>query len=126
MFSFWAIATSPLIIGADITNLDAADLAILTNTEVIAVNQAAVAPKVVSAATNQQIWYSKQADGSIVVGLFNLDAGSVQVSADFSAVGAASSMSIRDLVTHTDLGRSTTRFAATLPAHASRLLRLTP
>jgi hypothetical protein len=126
MFSFWAIATSPMIIGADITHLDAADLAILTNTEVIAVNQAAVAPKVVSAATMQQVWYSKQADGSIAVGLFNLGASTAQVSANFSAVGAASSMNVRDLVSHTDLGRSTTQFTATLATHASRLLRLTP
>lgn len=126
MFSFWALATSPLIIGADLTKLDAADLKILTNTEVIAVNQAGVAPQAVSTATNQQVWFSKQKDGSIVVGLFNFDATSAQVTATFSAVGAASSMSVRDLVTHTDLGRSTTSFSATLATHASRLLRLTP
>jgi hypothetical protein len=126
MFSFWSIATSPLIIGADLTKLDAADLAILTNTEVIAVNQAAVPPKAVSTATNQQVWYSKQKDGSIVVGLFNFDSTSAQVTANFSAVGAASSMNVRDLVTHTDLGKSTNSFSATLATHASRLLRLTP
>jgi hypothetical protein len=126
MFSFWALATSPLIIGADLTKLDAADLTILTNSEVIAVNQAAVAPQVVSTATNQQAWYSKQRDGSIVVGLFNFDSGAAQVSASFSAIGAASSMQVRDLVTHTDLGKSTGSFSATLATHASRLLRLTP
>jgi hypothetical protein len=126
MFSFWALATSPLIIGADLTKLDAADLKILTNTEVIAVNQAGIAPQAVSAATNQQVWFSKQKDGSIVVGLFNFDATSAQVTATFSAVGAASSMSVRDLVTHTDLGKSTNSFSATLATHASRLLRLTP
>jgi hypothetical protein len=74
----------------------------------------------------QQVWYSKQADGSIAVGLFNLGASTAQVSANFSAVGAASSMNVRDLVSHTDLGRSTTQFTATLATHASRLLRLTP
>jgi hypothetical protein len=126
MFSFWAIATSPMIIGADITKLDAADLAILTNSEVIAVNQAAVAPKAVSTSTNQQVWYSKQSDGSIVVGLFNFDSSSAQVTASFSAVGGASSMSVRDLVTHSDLGKSTSSFSATLSSHASRLLRLSP
>jgi hypothetical protein len=126
MFSFWALATSPLIIGADITKLDAADLAILTNSEVIAVNQAAVPPRAVSTATSQQVWYSQQKDGSVVVGLFNFGSASAQVTASFSAVGAASSMSVRDLVTHTDLGRSTGSFAATLATHASRLVRLTP
>jgi hypothetical protein len=126
MFSFWAIAASPMFIGADITRLDAADLAILTNSEVIAVNQAAIAPKAVSTAGSQQVWFAKQTDGSIVVGLFNLGATAAQVSADFSAVGAPGSMNVRDLVTHVDLGRSTTRFTATLSTHASRLLKLTP
>ena len=126
MFSFWAIATSPLIIGADITKLDPGDLAILTNSEVIAVNQAAIPPQAVSTATNQQVWYSKQKDGSIAVGLFNFDSTSAQVTVGFSAIGAAGSMNVRDLVTHTDLGKATGSFGATLPTHASRLLRLTP
>ena len=126
MFSFWALATSPLIIGADITKLDAADLAILTNSEVIAVNQAAVPPRAVSTATNQQVWYSKQKDGSIVVGLFNFDSTSAQVTANFNAIGAANSMTVRDLVTHATLGVSSGSFGATLATHASRLLRLTP
>ncbi len=126
MFSFWAIATSPLIIGADITKLDAADLAILTNNEVIAVNQAAVPAKAVSTASDQQVWYAKQKDGSIVVGLFNFGASSAQVTASFSAVGGSSAMSVRDLVTHTDLGKSSNGFGAMIATHASRLVRLTP
>jgi alpha-galactosidase len=125
MFSFWAIAASPLIIGADITKLDAADLAILTNSEVIAVNQAAIAPQVVSNATNQQVWYAKQKDGSIVVGLFNFDSTSAKVTATFGTIGAGSSMNVRDLVERTDLGMSTGSFSAMLATHASRLLRLT-
>eukprot|EP00026_Physarum_polycephalum_P007276 Phypoly_transcript_07334.p1 GENE.Phypoly_transcript_07334~~Phypoly_transcript_07334.p1 ORF type:complete len:529 (-),score=81.06 Phypoly_transcript_07334:65-1420(-) len=38
-FSLWAIAKAPLLIGCDVTHLDSATLAILTNSEVIAVNQ---------------------------------------------------------------------------------------
>jgi alpha-galactosidase len=126
MFSFWAIGTSPLIIGSDITKLDAGDLAILTNSEVIAVNQAAVPAKAVSTAATAQVWYSKQKDGSIVVGLFNFGATSTQVSAKFSDVGASASMSVRDLVTHMDLGSMSGSFNATLPTHASRLLKFSP
>jgi alpha-galactosidase len=126
MFSFWAIGCSPLIIGADLTNLDTADLAILTNSEVIAINQAAVAPKAVATSSSEQVWYSKQADGSIAVGLFNFGASATQVSARFSDVGGTSAMSVRDLVSHTDLGPSSASFSATLAAHGSRLLRLTP
>ena len=126
MFSFWSIACSPMIIGADITNLDPGDLAILTNSEVIAINQAAIPPKPVSTSGEQQVWYSKQADGSFAVGLFNFGAASAQVTARFTDVGAGSAMNVRDLVSHTDLGQSSGSFAATIPSHGSRLVRLTP
>jgi alpha-galactosidase len=125
MFSFWSIVCSPLIIGADLTQLDSGDEAILTNTEIIAVDQAGIPAKAVSTSSNQQVWYSKQADGSIVVGLFNLDATSAKVTATFSVVGAGNTMNVRDLVTHTALGSSTGSFSATLATHASRMLRLT-
>jgi alpha-galactosidase len=124
MFSFWALGTSPLIIGSDITKLDAGDLAILTNSEVIAVNQAAVPAKAVSTASTSQVWYAKQTDGSTVVGLFNFGASSAQVSAKFSDIGAAATMNVRDLVTHTDLGSMSASFSATLPTHGSRLVKL--
>jgi hypothetical protein len=124
-FSFWSIVGSPLIIGSDLTKLDAGDYAILTNSEVIAVNQSGLPAKPVSTASNQQVWYTKQADGSIALGLFNFGAASAQVTATFSAVGAGTTMKVHDMVTHTDLGSSTGSFGATLAAHASRMLRLT-
>jgi hypothetical protein len=124
-FSFWSIVGSPLIIGSDLTKLDDGDYAILTNSEVIAVNQSGIPAKPVSTASNQQVWYSKQADGSIVVGLFNFDASSAQVTATFGDIGAGSTMQVRDMVSHTDLGSSNTSFSATLATHASRMLKLT-
>jgi alpha-galactosidase len=126
MFSFWALGTSPLIIGSDITQLDAGDLTILTNPEVIAVNQAAVPAKAVSTASTSQVWYAKQKDGGVVVGLFNFGASSAEISAKFSDVGASASMSARDLVARMDLGSMSGSFSATLPTHASRLIKLSP
>ena len=125
-FCFWAISAAPLYIGADVTALDQADLAILTNQEVIAVDQAGVPAKAVSTASNQQVWYAKLPDGGIAVGLFNFDTSSVAVTAKFSDVGASASMSVRDLVSQTDLGKMSTSFSATLAGHASRLVKLTP
>jgi hypothetical protein len=126
MFSFWALSAAPLYLGADVTKLDAADLKILTNAEVIAVDQAATPGKPVSTSSNQQVWFAKQTDGSIVVGLFNFDTGATQVTAKLSDVDAASSVAVRDLVSQTDLGRVTTSFGASLPGHGSRLVKLTP
>jgi alpha-galactosidase len=124
MFSFWSVVCSPLIIGADLTMLDAGDLAILTNSEIIAVDQAGIPAKAVSTANDQQIWHSKQADGSIIVGLFNFATTAAQVTVNFSDVGAGSTMNVRDLVSHTALGSSSGSFSATLATHASRMLKL--
>jgi alpha-galactosidase len=125
-FSYWAINCAPIYLGTDPTSFDADDLKILQNKEVIAVHQAGVPAKPVSTATTAQVWYSNQADGSVVVGLFNLGDGAAMVSAAFSAIGAGSTMKVRDLVSQTDLGASTTSYGASVPAHGSRLLRLTP
>jgi alpha-galactosidase len=126
MFSFWAINAAPLYIGAPLADLDAADLAILTNSEVIAVDQAGVPAKALSTASTSQVWYAKNADGSIHVGLFNLGSGTAQLSVKWSDVGAASTVKVRDLVTHQDLGAMPTSYSASLASHASRLLKLTP
>ncbi|HVY37570.1 MAG TPA: glycoside hydrolase family 27 protein [Polyangia bacterium] len=126
VFSFWSISAAPLYLGASLSNLDAADLAILTNSEVIAVDQAGVPAKLVSTGGNQQVWYAKRPDGTFAVGLFNFDSGSAQVTARWSDLGAPSSVAVRDAVSHTDLGRMSTSFGAMLPGHGSRLLVLTP
>jgi hypothetical protein len=55
LMTLWSIARSPLMIGADLTKLDAPTLALLTNDEVIAVNQAS--------ANNRQLF--RNADGEI-------------------------------------------------------------
>jgi hypothetical protein len=126
MFSYWSINAAPLYLGADATvRLDATDLKIITNKEVIAVDQAAVPAKALTSGTTQ-VWYAKQTDGSIVVGLFNFGTSSANVSTSLSALGAASSMKVRDLVSQTDLGSSSGSFSAMLPTHGSRLIKLTP
>ena len=61
-----------------------------------------------------------------MVGMFNFDAVSAQVTANFSAIGGTASMNVHDLVSHMDLGRSTATFTATLATHASRMLKLAP
>jgi hypothetical protein len=121
-FSFWAINASPLFVGADASSLDAGDVKILTNSEVIAVNQAGVPAKPLS---GNNVYYAKLPDGSINVGLFNFNTGTASASVKFSDVGGGASMKVRDLVAKMDLGSMSGSFSASLPAHGSRLIKLT-
>jgi hypothetical protein len=126
VITLWAISAAPLSLGPDLTMLDASDLALITNTEVIAVDQAGVVASPVSQATSQQVWFAANPDGSRTVALFNLGAAAATVTADFSALGVSGSAMVHDVWAHTDLGPSTGSFGAMLPSHGSRLLKIGP
>ena len=59
--TLWAIEAAPLYSGDDLTKLDPYGLSLLTNDEVIAVDQAGNPARPVSQATDQQVWYARNA-----------------------------------------------------------------
>ncbi len=124
--TLWAIEAAPLFSGDDLTTLDSYGLSLLTNREVIAVDQAGNPAKPVNQNSNQQVWYAKNSDGSYTVALFNLDSTAEPVVANWSDLGITGKASVRDLWSQRNLGTINGSFGATLPAHGSRLLRITP
>ncbi|MBM9509910.1 fibronectin type III domain-containing protein [Actinacidiphila acididurans] len=124
--TLWAIESAPLYTGDDLTKLDSYGLKLLTNDEVIAVDQAGNPARPVSQATPQQTWYARNADGTYTVALFNLGSGYSDVTADFSDLGITGKAAVRDLWSHNSLGTVGGSFTANLPPHGSRLLKLTP
>jgi hypothetical protein len=125
--TLWAIAKSPLYTGDDLTRLDSYGLSLLTNKEVIAVNQGDAPPAdLVTASDPQQVWAAKNPDGTYTVALFNLADGPAAVTADFSALGFSGKAAVRDLWNHENLGTHRHKITQALPAHGSRLFTLTP
>jgi hypothetical protein len=126
--TLWAIESSPLFTGDDLTKLDSYGLSLLTNTEVIGQDQEGLPAKPVSQSSSQQVWYVKNPDGSTTVALFNLSGSAANVTANWSNVGLSASQSadVHDMWSHSDLGYATGSFSATLPAYGSRLIKLTP
>jgi len=124
--TLWAISASPLYTGDDLTKLDSYGLSLLTNREVIAVNQQGRPATPVRSGVNQQVWRARNADGSYTVALFNLDGVARPVTALWSEVGFEGRASVRDLWKRRDLGTVEGSFTATLPAHGSRLFRVAP
>ncbi|MEV6010576.1 CBM35 domain-containing protein [Streptomyces sp. NPDC051976] len=124
--TLWAIESAPLYTGDDLTKLDKYGLSLLTNDEVIAVDQAGNPAKPVSQSASQQVWYARNADGGYTVALFNLGAGYADVTANWSDLGFSGKAAVRDLWSHKSLGSSSGAFTANLPPHGSRLLHLTP
>jgi len=123
--TLWAISCSPLLLGSDLTKIDDGDLALLTNAEVLAVDQAGQVATPLSQQTQQQVWRVKNPDGSYTVALFNLGDAEAKVSVAWNDLGLSGSASIRDLWQHRDLGKFDAGYDATLAPHACQLLRVT-
>ena len=132
--TLWALVGAPLYTGNDLVAAggDSAGLALLTNAEVLAVNDAALPPSLTPASASGtadlQVWYSGGGAEPLTVALFNLGAAAADVELVFSDVGVASgaTVCIRDLWLRLDLGctgNASAPFRA-LPSHGARLLRL--
>ncbi|WP_328653715.1 hypothetical protein OG598_07575 [Micromonospora sp. NBC_00330] len=125
--TLWAISKSPLYTGDDITRLDDYGLSLLTNREVIAIDQNGGAPaRPVTPAGDQQVWGAKNPDGSYTVALFNLGDAPASVTAHWASFGFTGNASVRDVWNRRDLGTQKNAITAALPAHGSRLFTVRP
>ncbi|HEY4414849.1 MAG TPA: putative Ig domain-containing protein [Verrucomicrobiae bacterium] len=124
--SLWCLLPSPLMVGANLPDNDAWTLALLTNPEVIAVNQDPLgngAQHVAKLPTNADIWTKKLADKSLAVGFFNRSKTNIKVDVAWSGLGFSAEPTVRDLWLRKDLPREKT-FSAEIPPHGCVLLKV--
>jgi len=124
--TLWAISCSPLILGADLTRLDPADLALLTNAEVIAIDQSGHVATPLSVQGSRQVWRAANADGSITVALFNVGDQPDTVAVSWRELGLSRAAQVRDVWSHRDLGTFDGAYQVALASHASQLVRVFP
>jgi alpha-galactosidase len=124
LMTLWSIARSPLIMGGDLRHLDAPTKALLTNPEVIAVNQASSQNRPHFVEDGMRVWTAKAANGDGYLALFNTGGKSREVGVDLKLAGLPGSVTVRDLWARTAAGRATGRFSVQLPAHGAGLYRL--
>ncbi|MEV0288603.1 X2-like carbohydrate binding domain-containing protein [Kribbella sp. NPDC050820] len=125
--TLWAVSAAPMFVGNDMTNLDSYGLELLTNREVIAVNQAGRPAQPLSTKTNRQVWFSLNEDNSYTVALFNLGQTDADMTVNWADLGLDGAAKVRDLWAHKDLGQFESGFTAQdVPIHGVRLLKVTP
>ena len=124
--TLWAINCAPLYSGADLTRLDPTDYQMLTNWDVLKIDQAGRVAVPVSQDSPQQVWWAQNADGSRTVALFNLGGQAASVSVHWSDLGLTGAASVTDLWNHAPLGKFGDSFSAALGSHACFLLRVQP
>jgi alpha-galactosidase len=144
LMSLWCIARSPLILGGNLPKNDEFTLSMLTNDEVLSVNQNSTNNHQLFNTNNQVAWVS-DVPGSKdkYLALFNtapapasrgasveaVDASArlpVRISVSLADLGITGAAKVRDLWTHKDLGKSSGEFSASINSHGAGLYRLSP
>ncbi len=128
--SLWCLVASPLILSGDITRLDEFTVSLLTNAEVIEVNQDSLGKPgrrvAQDADAETEVWMKEMEDGSKAVGLFNRGEGEAVVTALWTDLGVSGPQLVRDLWRQKDLGVFEDRFSSPVPRHGTVLARIRP
>jgi alpha-galactosidase len=124
--SLWAIVAAPLIFSGDITRLDDFTLGLLTNDEIIDVDQDPLGKPGyrVAKSGDNEVWKRELEDGSIAVGLFNRGDSLSNITAYWSDLGITGKQTIRDLWRQKDIGKYNEKFTAAVGTHGVVMLKI--
>ncbi|HUX67299.1 MAG TPA: glycoside hydrolase family 27 protein [Terriglobales bacterium] len=123
--SLWAMLAAPLLAGNDLTKMTPAIKAILTNREVIAVDQDKLGKQGVRVgpAGEQEVWRRQLADGATAVALFNRSAAPARMAVRWAELGLPPHPRVRDLWAHQAVAAAG-GYSATVPGHGVVMLRV--
>jgi alpha-galactosidase len=123
--SLWALLAAPLLAGNDLSTMTPETVSLLTNREVIAIDQdkAGTQGDRVWAEGPMEVWARSLADGSKAVALFNRHPGPMDMHVDFRQLGFNAPPHIRNIWDAKDLPAAS-EFSATVPGHGVVLLRV--
>jgi hypothetical protein len=129
LMTLWSIFRSPLMMGGDLPSTDRFTLSLLTNREVLAVNQSSTNNRELSARGDEVVWVAAPSDNGSdrYVALFNLgDDAPKTISVALRNLGLDGSCRARDLWLGQDLGTVKETVTAVVNVHGARLLRVGP
>lgn len=129
-FSLWCILAAPLMAGNDLRNMTNEVKEILTNREVIAVDQDSLGMqgRRVKRHGDREVWAKQLADGGRAVVLFNRGPKSQEISVSWTEIGYPQHVAaqVRDLWAHKDLGKLIGKFSAEVPSHGVVMVTVKP
>jgi alpha-galactosidase len=124
--TMWSILAAPLLIGCDLTQMDPFTMALLTNDEVLEVNQDGRGKQGSrrSREGSTEVWARELEDGTVAVALINRGRTAAPVRAEWKALGLEGKQPVRNLWLHQDLGTAEGSFTAEVPRHGAMLLKV--
>ena len=125
--SLWSLLTAPLLIGCDISKMDDFTLGLLTNDEVIAVNQDVLGreAKQILKTESYQVWMKELEDGSKAIGIFNLNDQYQKITINWSDLSLPKNQKVRDLWRQKNEGSFTNSFSVKVSPHGVSLIKVT-
>jgi hypothetical protein len=132
MLTLWSIARSPLIMGGDLRKLDDFTLSLITNDEVLGVNQSSEDNREIFRGDGLAAWQARPAHGAgTYLAVFNLrDATPASAAAtlplQLADLGLSGPVRVRDLWRRSDLETVRGIFVPQIPCHGANLYRLSP
>ncbi len=123
--SLWSIFRSPLMMGGHLPENGSLETELMTNEEIIDINQSSKNSRQVFRKDEMVCWASESLDGSSInVALFNLNDVEKPITVTLSELGLKGTFSIRDAWKKSDIGKSNKELNYSIPPHASMMLRL--
>jgi alpha-galactosidase len=124
--SLWALLAAPLVAGNDLRAMTSTTRDLLTNAEVIEIDQdrAGTQGRRVAKTGTREVWARPLADGSTAVGLFNRGSASAEIVARWSELGLDGRRRVRDLWAHADRAPAAGELRAEVGPHGVLMLRL--
>jgi alpha-galactosidase len=124
--TLWSILASPLLIGCDMSNMEQFTVEVLTNHEVLEVNQDPLGIQGSRKVNDgpKEVWAKPLWDGTYAVALFNRSETPQDVTVNFEDIGLSGNQPIRDLWLHNDLGSHDGSITLKVRPHGSILLKI--
>ncbi len=124
--SLWVLLAAPLLAGNDVANMTPETVELLTNKEVIAVDQDKLGRQGdrVSEEGPIEVWAKPLADGSKAVGIFNRQQNPMTAIVDLKTLGLGSEVKARDLWNHANMGALSSPYTVKIPGHGAVLLKV--
>lgn len=124
--TLWVLQSSPLILGCDLTHMDEFTLGLVSNDEVLDVNQDPLGKPAgrISQTGRTEVWARTLFDGTRAVGLFNRGPQPEMVKVTWKELNLSGPQPVRDLWQQKDLGERTDGFEVSVPPHGAVLVKI--